>query len=205
MLKFLSSIANWIAKNHGVTESRRPIGSTTNTPSTPKTSGPKPENLVGQSPSLSPAVDIRKKERAMMIKQLTLHEGLKFKAYLCSAGKVTIGVGRNLEDRGITQEESDFLLSNDIDDFQERLEKALPWMVELDPVRQRVLLDMSFNLGISGLLTFKRTLAAIKGREFTRASVMMLDSRWARQVGQRAKRLSQMMNTGEVPPELRID
>ena len=140
-----------------------------------------------------------------MIKQLTLHEGIRLKAYLCPAGKVTIGVGRNLEDRGITQEEADFLLSNDIDDFQERLERAIPWMVELDPVRQRVLLDMAFNLGISGLLSFKRTLAAIRGREFTRASVMMLDSRWARQVGQRAKRLSQMMNTGQTPPELRID
>jgi len=69
-------------------------------------------------------------------------------------------------------------------------------------VRQRVLLDMAFNLGISGLLKFKRTLKAIRAKQYEKAAEMMLDSRWATQVGQRAKRLSKMMATGHIPPEL---
>ena len=137
-----------------------------------------------------------------MIAQLRLHEGERLKPYRCTAGKLTIGVGRNLEDRGITAEESAYLLGNDIDDFYERLEYALPWITDLDPVRQRVLLDMSFNLGIAGLLSFKRTLAAIRGGQYERAAGMMLDSRWATQVGERARRLSRMMHSGKVPDEL---
>jgi lysozyme len=122
--------------------------------------------------------------------------------YKCTGGKLTIGIGRNLDDRGITEEEADYLLSNDIDDFEDRLTREIPWMVGLDPIRQRVLIDMAFNLGVPGLLKFKRTLAAIRGKEYDRAAGMMLDSRWATQVGQRAKRLSHMMATGHIPPEL---
>jgi lysozyme len=122
--------------------------------------------------------------------------------YKCTGGKLTIGIGRNLDDRGITEEEADHLLSNDIDDFEDRLTREIPWMVGLDPIRQRVLIDMAFNLGVPGLLKFKRTLAAIRGKEYDRAAGMMLDSRWATQVGQRAKRLSHMMATGHIPPEL---
>ncbi len=149
-----------------------------------------------------PIVETQKKQRAAMIHQLTLHEGMRQFPYKCTSGKLTIGIGRNLDDRGITEAEAGFLLGNDIDDFQDRLTREIPWMVELDAVRQRVLLDMAFNLGVPGLLKFKRTLAAIRGKEYDRAAAMMLDSRWATQVGQRAKRLSRMMATGHIPPEL---
>ena len=135
-------------------------------------------------------------DRAAMIRQLRLHEGERLKPYRCTAGKLTIGVGRNLEDRGITAEESAYLLGNDIDSHWRELVKALPWVEQLDEVRQRVLLDMAFNLGIGGLLGFKNTLATIKAGDFQKASVMMLDSKWARQVGRRADRLAGMMATG---------
>ncbi len=141
-------------------------------------------------------------DRAAMTRQLRLHEGERLKPYRCTAGKLTIGVGRNLEDRGITAAESAMLLANDIGDMERELQRALPWAVRLDEVRQRVLLDMAFNLGVVGLLNFKRTLAAIQAGQYQQAATMMLDSRWAGQVGQRAERLSRMMATGKDPREL---
>jgi len=141
-------------------------------------------------------------DRNAMVRQLRLHEGERLRPYRCTAGKLTIGVGRNLEDRGISAEESAMLLSNDISREERELLAALPWVAKLSEVRQRVLLDMSFNLGLQGLLAFKRTLAAIQAGQYQQAAGMMLESLWARQVGQRAQRLSEMMATGQVPKEL---
>ena len=141
-------------------------------------------------------------EREAMIRQLRLHEGERLKPYRCTAGKLTIGVGRNLEDRGITREEASYLLANDIAAEERELLRALPWVANLDEVRQRVLLDMAFNMGVVGLLAFKRTLATIQAGDYQRAAAMMLDSKWAGQVGQRAERLSRMMATGKDPREL---
>lgn len=141
-------------------------------------------------------------DRAALIRQIRLHEGERLKPYRCTAGKLTIGVGRNLDDRGITSEESAMLLDNDIRLLEVELFRALPWASALDDVRQRVLLDMAFNLGLPGLLQFKRTLEAIRTGQYQQAATMMLDSLWARQVGQRAERLSRMMATGATPREL---
>jgi lysozyme len=142
-------------------------------------------------------------DRAALVRQLRLHEGERLKPYRCTAGKLTIGVGRNLEDRGITAEESAYLLLNDVRTMEQGLAKALPWFTQLDDVRQRVLLDMGFNLGTQGLLEFRRTLEAVRTGQYQQAAAMMLESRWAGQVGQRARRLSQMMATGKDPAELR--
>lgn len=141
-------------------------------------------------------------DREALIRQLRLHEGERLKPYRCTAGKLTIGIGRNLEDRGITAAESAYLLGNDIAAVQQQVLNALPWAAQLDDVRQRVLLDMAFNMGIGGLLSFKNTLATIKAGDYTKAAAMMLDSRWAGQVGRRAERLSRMMATGKDPREL---
>jgi lysozyme len=141
-------------------------------------------------------------DRYAMVRQLRLHEGERLKPYRCTAGKLTIGVGRNLEDRGISAEESAMLLANDIAAMERELQHALPWAATLDEVRQRVLLDMAFNLGIVGLLAFKRTLATVAAGQYQQAATMMLDSKWTRQVGQRAERLSRMMATGKDPREL---
>jgi lysozyme len=137
-----------------------------------------------------------------LVRQIELHEGLRLKPYRCTAGKLTIGVGRNLEDRGITLSEARMLLANDLADVRNGLLNALPWVAKLDDVRQRVLIDMAFNLGLKGLLEFKRTLAAVQAGQYQQAATMMLQSRWAKQVGQRAERLSRMMVTGADPREL---
>jgi len=125
--------------------------------------------------------------------QLILHEGLKLEPYECTAGKLTIGVGRNIEDIGITEDEARYLLDNDILRVCDELDRNLPWWRDLSDARQRVLVDMVFNLGISRFMQFQNTIAAIESGDYETAAGEMLDSRWADQVGNRAKTLSRMM------------
>lgn len=134
--------------------------------------------------------------QALMRVELIRDEGIRLRPYKDSVGKLTIGVGRNLDDVGISAEEANRLLDADIDRAAAALDKALPWWRGLSEVRQRVLLNMCFNLGIGALLGFKNTLAAIKAGRYEDAASGMLASKWAGQVGDRAKRLAAMMRTG---------
>lgn len=129
--------------------------------------------------------------------ELMRDEGVRLKPYKDTVGKTTIGVGRNLDDKGISRDEAVMLLANDIADAEGLLDRNLPWWTALDGVRQRVLVNMALNLG-GRLLGFKNTLAAIQRHDWQAAHDGMLDSLWARQVGQRAIRLAKMMLTGEV-------
>ena len=129
--------------------------------------------------------------------QLIRHEGLVLFPYTDTTGHTSIGVGRNLSGCGITKAEALYLLDNDIDRHIGELLAALPWVARLDDVRQRVLADMAFNLGIPRLLKFKGTLAAVESGDYVKASDLMLKSLWARQVGKRALTLARMMSTGE--------
>ncbi len=130
--------------------------------------------------------------------QLVRHEGLRLKPYRCTAGKLTIGIGRNLDDRGISQKEAYTMLERDIQDCEQWLIDKIPEIYnKLDEVRQSVLLNMCFNLGIKGLLEFKNTLAFIDAGDWERAANGMLASKWAKQVGRRAIELSEMMRKGK--------
>ena len=130
--------------------------------------------------------------------QLVRHEGLRLKPYRCTAGKLTIGIGRNLEDRGISQKEAYAMLERDIADCEQGLIDEIPEVYnKLDEVRQSVLLNMCFNLGIKGLLEFKNTLAFIRAGDWERAANGMLASKWAKQVGKRAIELSELMRKGQ--------
>ena len=133
---------------------------------------------------------------ATIEEQLILHEGLKLKPYRCTAGKLTIGVGRNLDDKGISKEEALFLLRNDIATVTTQLQKY-DWYISTDPVRRKVLIDMAVNLGVGGLLKFRKMIAALERGDYEGAADQMLDSRWAEQVGYRAVRLAEMMRSGE--------
>jgi len=124
------------------------------------------------------------------------HEGVRAKPYTDTVGKLSIGVGRNLDDVGLRPDEIDYLLRNDTavaindarflcDDFD-----------ALSPNRQRVLVSLAFNLGRSRLAAFRRMFAAIDAGDFDRAAAEMLDSKWARQVGNRARELADMMRKG---------
>jgi len=129
--------------------------------------------------------------------QLIQHEGIRLHVYLDSRGIETIGVGRNLRTRGITYSEAMLMLDHDITEFMRDLARVLPWTDSLDAVRLRVLIDMAFNLGIAGLLTFKRFLASAQTGDYAVAAQDMLESQWARQVGHRAHTLAEMMRTGQ--------
>ena len=128
--------------------------------------------------------------------ELPRDEGLRLKTYRCTAGKLTIGIGRNLDDVGISESEARVLLANDIAKVSAQMDKALPWWKSLSEPRQRVLANMAFNLGIAGLLGFKNTLGMIERGEYAKAADAMLASKWAKQVGARATRLSDMMRKG---------
>lgn len=129
-------------------------------------------------------------------KQLTRHEGYRRFAYKCSGNKITVGIGRNLEDRGLSKDEADFLLENDVTEIYEELEK-LAWFQGLNSVRQDVILNMAFNLGIEGLLKFRKTISYLKERDWEKAGEEMLNSKWAGQVGNRAYELSDQMKGGK--------
>lgn len=131
-----------------------------------------------------------------LVNQLMRQEGLRLKPYKCTGDKLTIGYGRNLEDRGITESEAMAMLKNDIAQTMERLDAVLPFYKHLEPVRRDVLTNMAFQIGVSGLLKFKKTLDYIAQADYSNASVEMLDSRWAKQTPSRAKELSEQMRTG---------
>ena len=141
---------------------------------------------------------------ALITRLLRLHEGCRLHAYACTAGQVTIGWGRNLDATGpgLTQDEADLLLSHDIARCEVELLTAYPWTVHLDAVRHAVLLDLLFNLGLPKLRRFTKTLAAVEAGDYASAAGQLLNSRWASQVGPRARRLAAMLATGTVPPEL---
>jgi lysozyme len=132
-----------------------------------------------------------------LLEQLKRHEGLKLKPYHCTAGKLTIGYGRNLDDVGITEQEAEQLLLDDVAQIKTQLKIHLPWYQELSAVRQAVLENMAFNLGLSRLLQFRRMLAAAQTGDFDTAATEMQDSKWARQVGHRSIELTKQMRTGE--------
>jgi len=127
---------------------------------------------------------------------LVLHEELRLKPYKCTAGKVTIGVGRNLDDKGITQAEAFALLENDIDEVCRELDQVWPWWRQMTDPRQQVLADMCFNLGLGRLKGFVNTIGFMKAGEYDKAADGMLASLWASQVGTRAQRLARMMREG---------
>lgn len=128
--------------------------------------------------------------------QLKRHEGLEYRLYKCTQGKQTIGVGRNLDDLGISEDEAMFMLDNDLARIETELEKNIPMLSGLSDNRKIVLMNMAFNLGISRLLQFKNMLGALAQHDYKTASEEMLNSRWSEQVGNRAKELSEMMLNG---------
>ncbi len=135
-----------------------------------------------------------------LIATLQRDEGFRSRPYADTVGAQTIGYGRNLDAKGISQKEAAYLLESDIEEAAAQLDKNLPWWRDLDAPRQEVLLNMALNMGAAapgkGLLSFKNTLAHIKAGRFTKASRGMLASKWARQVKGRARRLALVMQTG---------
>src|SRR5210317_774405 len=159
-----------------------------------------------------------KYRRENFIDKLVAHEGLRLQVYQDTLGIDTIGIGRNLEDRGISKEELDwmdypsidhvyewgiteadavYLAQNDVQIVEDELLNAHSCLDRLDSVRQLVLIDMAFNMGVPRLCLFKKMWAAIHVADFVTAAKEMLDSRWANQVKGRATKLANAMHNGE--------
>jgi len=159
-----------------------------------------------------------KYDRHDLVKELIKHEGLRLQVYKDTLGIDTIGIGRNLEDRGITKEELDdldipsmdhiykygiteadavYLAENDVQIVEEELLRAHPCVDRLDSVRQLICIDMAFNMGVPRLCKFKKMWAAIEAEDYPTAAKEMLDSRWATQVKGRATKLANAMHNGE--------
>jgi len=159
-----------------------------------------------------------KYDRQDLIEKLIVAEGLRLQVYKDTLGIDTIGIGRNLEDRGITKEELDwmdipsidvvyemgiteadavYLATNDVQIVEEELVRAHPCVDRLDSVRQLILIDMAFNMGVPRLCKFKKMWAAVECGDYPTAAKEMLDSRWAKQVKGRATKLANAMHNGE--------
>lgn len=130
--------------------------------------------------------------RQLLIK----HEGLRLKPYKCTAGKISVGVGRNLEDVGISEEEAYLLLGNDIVRVLKEATESFPWFKFISLVRQDVVVSMIFNLGLERFKGFKKMIDALQSQNYERAAEEMCDSLWAKQVGLRAQELTAMMRSG---------
>lgn len=146
------------------------------------------------------------------IQRLCVNEGLRLKPYYCSAGHLTIGIGRNLEDNplndeekayighsvkeGITEDQAFYLCRNDLKKVRADLDKNLPWWQDLNADRQFVMIDLCFNMGIRKLLQFQKTLKSIATGYYVKAGEQLMQSLYAKQVGKRAERNAKCLQTG---------
>ena len=134
-----------------------------------------------------------------MVNELTRDEGVVKHAYQDSLGYWTIGVGHLIDKRkggGLSDIIIQMILQQDIKEKMGELDVKLPWWRLLNEECQRVLVNMAFNLGVSGLMGFKKFLAALQEGDHELAATEMLDSLWAKQVGARADRLALMVRGG---------
>ena len=132
-----------------------------------------------------------------LIEQLKRHEGIELKPYQDTVGKWTIGVGRNLDDIGISEQEAEMLLLNDIKEAERQLITTMPWTQELDEVRFSALLNFVFNVGIGTASKFVNAMGLLKDGRYDIAADEFLQSKWAKQVGNRAIEVTDQIRTGE--------
>ena len=134
-----------------------------------------------------------------LVEMLRLHEGVRYKVYVCSEGYETIGVGRNISEGGLglSKDEVDYLLVNDIKRVQDELTRSYSWFARLDDVRRDAMVDICFNIGLTKLRGFVNALAAMSRSQYEIAADEFMDSRWSEQVGNRAVEVTDMIRTGE--------
>ena len=129
--------------------------------------------------------------------QLKRDEGIRLFPYRDTRNKLTIGYGRNLDDRGIDPVEAEMMLDRDLARATVDVDMKIPFARFLDDPRHGVLVNMAYNMGIGGLLTFKKMIAAMEKGDWEPAGDALMDSKYALQVGLRAERLAEQVRTGE--------
>lgn len=140
------------------------------------------------------------------LSQLKRHEGFRPRVYLCTAGHRTIGYGHNLDSCPvagiqdgdvISRSLADEILWQDLAPLERRLSRCIPHWNDITAARRAVLVNMAFNMGVDGLLKFRRMLGAVENSDWQRAADEMLESEWVKQVKGRAFELARQMQTGE--------
>ena len=134
-----------------------------------------------------------------LIKQLKKHEGVELKPYKCTSNKLTIGIGRNLEDVGISEHEAEYLLMNDLDTYM-KAAKTYDWYNGLNDARKAVIVNMLFNMGQTNFNKFLKMKRALDVGDHAEAAKQMLESKWAKQVKGRSEELAAQMETGKWQP-----
>ena len=135
-----------------------------------------------------------------LTEMLRRHEGVETHAYKCTSGKITVGVGRNIDPDGglgLSDDEIDVLLENDIDRSIKELGAAFNWFSDLNEARRDAMIDLAFNLGLPRLLKFKNALAAMAEADYDLAAAEFMDSKYASQVKDRAIEICAMIKTGK--------
>jgi lysozyme len=136
-----------------------------------------------------------------IVQTLQRDEGLRLKLFRDTRGNWLIGYGRNLKSRGISGDEAMILLQNDILACQDDLDKHLPWWRRLSDLRQMAMLSLCYNLGIYGLKDFKAALKSMEAGRYREAARQFMASKWARQVGHRARRITHIIEHDTQPPK----
>ena len=131
-----------------------------------------------------------------LLDTLVRHEGFEPFPYKDSVGKWTIGIGRNLDDVGISRDEAEMLLLHDLQYVISKLQATYPWYENLTIRRKQALINMGFNLGAEGLSKFQNMLKALEEGDYEKAALEALRSKWADQVGNRAKEIAKMIHDG---------
>ncbi len=130
-----------------------------------------------------------------IIEQLKIHEGYKPRVYKCTAGVDTIGIGFAIKDLYLSEEVCDMILQEKLEELEERFEKKFNWF-KSSPVEVRnVMLNMAYQLGFAGFCKFKKTIGYLEEADWDKASIEMLDSKWAKQTPNRAKELSEIIKS----------
>lgn len=140
----------------------------------------------------------------LLIQELRRDEGVRYSPYADTRGFQTVGVGHNLHVSPLPQgwtyplndEQVNALLTVDLDGTFAGLDAHIPWWRNLSYARQRVMVNMAYNMGVNGLMGFPHTLADIKAGNYAQAATDMSQSLWAKQVGARATRLEALMIAG---------
>ena len=135
-----------------------------------------------------------------LLETLKRHEGVRYYVYRDHLGYETIGVGRCINRAvglGLSPDEVEYLLINDVQRCIEELDGAFEWFKDLDEVRREAMINLCFNLGLTRLRKFVKALDAMKQRNYNKAATEFLNSKWANQVGERSREVAHMIRTGE--------
>lgn len=142
-------------------------------------------------------------KRSLIITSLMRHEGFSGHPYRCTAGKLTVGYGRNLEGKGLSRPEGAYLLENDVTDGIAEALQAFPWLAKVDEVRSAVIVECAIALGLPVYLGFKKHIAACAVGDWDTAAAELLDSKLPEpdQWGPiRSYRLAEQLRTGKIKP-----